>query len=485
MTKENCNNIDQITRNNCKILILSTDWELNDILYTISRLDSKSYPYLFIFVIEVKSFGFCNINQNLLSEKIDNIQKNILRFCKKRSLVLQLTSNDENLTKIYFKEENDNNFNIVEDNSSEDFKDFPTFLIYFLNEKFQDFKSQITEKLPDLENSSLILKFLSTLEIGGDFYNNLVLKCAAECKSSDLLAITDGFINDDGNIQDRYLEYFLHNQIGETSVLHTAIFNRNEDIIKFLIKYCSKFIQQLDFDHQIEISTLAFSRNQFNVLCDLLQISDFPFPKDFNPEPAKDKSLTEIINSREKFHSDILDELKEEIEKFAEIHPNLKFAYNVKNKSAFCQALDSKKYSAFYKLKALRFRDQLVKYQGIASGDDKSIQIKSAIRKQQNENVTSSVRNEIEAISFLSMRSFIYKRSNSGIADECNAKIKEWYKQIYQNKLGSKLIDAAAQCDKLKIIYDFECDSVSSTHLLNFIKYSPVNRSGSMAKWFL
>ena len=192
----------------------------------------------------------------------------------------------------------------------------------------------------------------------------------------------------------------------------------------------------------------------------MLQICDFPFPKDLNPESINHVQLVEIINLRAKFHENILNENQEEIEKFASTYLNLKYAYNLKNKSAFCQALDSKKYGAFYKLKAYRFHDHTIKYTGIKSADDRKNATKFSAA-QRRENVSKSEQKEERSISLLSMRSYIYKRHINDATEERYDKINEWYKHIYRTELGSKLIDAVAQCDKLKFIYDFECDSVS------------------------
>ncbi|KAL7036392.1 hypothetical protein ACKWTF_008798 [Chironomus riparius] len=458
LSKENCKNIDHTTRSIFKVLNFSDDWNSDEISHKISQLDAKSNPLLFIFVIKVKSLGFSDSKQNQIPKKVETLQKCIIQFCQKRSIILQLTSIDENQTKFYYKEEDCIDFIYIDQNATndEDFEDFPTFLIAISNSK--NTENQILEKLPKLTNSSLVVNFLSTLTITDRFYMDLFLKCASKCKYSDLLAIIDGFIDDNGNIQGAYLD-FLSDKINSTSALHAAVLNSNKEVIEFLINKCSNYIKELEFEHQIEVSTAAFTTNQFDILCNLVQICDFPFPKDLKSELIDNDSLSKLIDSREKFHNDIINEKLNEIEKFAKTYPNLKIAYNLNNKSAFCQALDSKKYVTFYKLKALRFYDHLIEYK-IEDSDKKNAK-KFAVA-QLRENVSCSVPNEQESISLLSMRSYIYKRNDTELTEECNIKIKDWYKQIYITKLGSKLIDAASQCGKLKIMYDFECDSVEN-----------------------
>ncbi|CAG9805191.1 unnamed protein product [Chironomus riparius] len=205
----------------------------------------------------------------------------------------------------------------------------------------------------------------------------------------NLLAIIDGFIDDNGNIQGAYLD-FLSDKINSTSALHAAVLNSNKEVIEFLINKCSIYIKELEFEHQIEVSTAAFTTNQFDILCNLVQICDFPFPKDLKSELIDNDSLSKLIDSREKFHNDIINEKLNEIEKFAKTYPNLKIAYNLNNKSAFCQALDSKKYGTFYKLKALRFYDHLIEYK-IEDSDKKNAKKFAVAQLRENvENVDVS-----------------------------------------------------------------------------------------------
>jgi len=45
--------------------------------------------------------------------------------------------------------------------------------------------------------------------------------------------------------------------------------------------------------------------------------------------------------------------------------------------------------------------------------------------------------------------------------NEYRKKFKEWYECIYATEFGKELIDIAAQCENLKLIFDFECPTVS------------------------
>lgn len=79
------------------------------------------------------------------------------------------------------------------------------------------------------------------------------------------------------------------------SVLLGAVENQNKEVIDYLITFWTHLIQQLLFEHQVRISTAAFDPNQLDVLCDLLEIADFPFPKDFNADDIQNHEKLQKI----------------------------------------------------------------------------------------------------------------------------------------------------------------------------------------------
>ena len=217
------------------------------------------------------------------------------------------------------------------------------------------------------------------------------------------------------------------------------------------------------FDHQIEISAVAFKTGQYDVFCDLLEVCDFPFPNNLKLNSISIKRLRKIINSHIELHQAISAEDLVKIKEFNKNHPEIKYGYNLKNVSAICHALDSKKFKAFLLLKSLRFQDiEIENYQDELSNDADKNKVKRLAGMQRRENIEMSSGNKDQSAVALTTKSFIYSRNEKEKAkeEEQHEMIKKWFKEIYKTKFGCKLIDAAVQCEKLKIIFDFECESV-------------------------
>lgn len=440
---------------NCKIMKFTEEWNFEEVLIQISKLDPTTYQALFIFIIETSN----------ASASIDTLKTFLINFGASRSLILQFTVKSENTSKFYFKKENCEKFLDVDEQKNEvsgDFGSFSSFLLTYLN-KTDNFESIVTQKIANDQNWSLILKFLRILELPDDFVVDLVLKCAAEGSTLDLLAAADAFMDDKGTVCGNELKYIIRFELNSTSVLLIAIENSNQEVVDFLIRHCTTSIQQLPFEHKVLISSLTFNTNKVEVLCNLLEIADFPFPEKFNSDKVTDRNLQKIINGRTKFHQHILSENNSEIKTFEEKHPYIKFAYNLENKSALGNALDSKKFESFYFLKSLRFCDRQIENFEYGSCDVKDKRKASKIAsKQRKENVEISEENHLNTALILATKSKIYHRNKNNEAEhQQRMKIREWFEGIYATKYGSKLLDAAAQCDKLQIIFDFECESVS------------------------
>lgn len=456
VTKDNFKTINYKKHNDCKILKFSHDLSFIEVLKWISKLDAKDYPTTFIFIID-------------LTKADDVLYINILKrfliiFDESRSLILQLTLRTDQKTKWYYKKEGSKTFeDIVEHQTSgtKDCNSFSSFLWRYLN-RTVDLESLIDKSLRDIKNSSLIFKFVQTLKgVNEDFLHDLVMKCAEEGSVSDLLAAVDGYLDDKENICGNDIESYFSKTFNSTSVLMKAILHQNKPIVEFLIKKCSIFIQQLPFHHQLEISTQTYKTNKFNLLCDLIEQADFPFPDNLNSELITCPKLKNIIYQRTMFHSQIQDENLSEIIKFSEQNPNIKFLFNVENKTALTQALESKKYKSFYSLKSLRFCE-LQNYDDLFLNAEDMILANRIKTTQRIENANVSSCNKLNSVLILQTRSFIYSRNNNSDKQiEQRAKIREWLEDIYKTRFGSKLIDAAAQCEELKIVFDFESFSVS------------------------
>lgn len=462
MLEKNCTeNIDPQYEKTCKIIKI-LGWNIHEIIINLSKYNFKRLSNLFIFIIEINNLELLQLNSNEISAKVDILLNFMLNLNANRSAIVQLQSSKEKLVKIYYKETDFNSWcDVKESTNSEDFDCFSSFLWFYLCNEREKFENLVLEKLSKVKNSTLVIKFLRVLNIPGKFHDNLALKCV-ELSESDLLASIDGFIDDDGNIQGDYLKYYLSKKLCSTSILHKAIQQKDSIIFKFLVKTCSVYIQQLPFNHQIKISTHAFESNQFENLCDLLQVADFPFPKDFNSALVTDSSLLEIIIARTKFHN-ITDENIDQIQIFHKNHPNLKFVYNCENKSAIHKSLELSKYKTFFCLRAFGFDDRKIKNipDDILKQEEVKDKIDDFITLQRTENVKFSS-SENQSVIKLIGRTFIFRRHrNTETVEEQWNKITKWYKMIYKTEFGKHIFDAAAQCMEIKIIFDFEYLSVS------------------------
>lgn len=455
VTKEN---YESTTRENCcicKILKFSHDLSFDEILVWISRSNSKDYPKAFIFIID--------LTKEYDTSYINILKRFLIIFDKSRSLILQLTIRTEQNTQFFYNEDNSEifvDFNEHLSGDSNDFDSFSSFLWLYLN-RTVDFECLTRKHLKDIKNSSLLFKFIRTLKINDKISRDLLIKCAAEGSVYDFLAAGDGYLDDNGLICGKHLNYHLSCEFDSTSILMTAIQHSNRPIIEFLIKNCSTFIQQLSLNHQIEISTYLFRNNKFDILCDLLEQAEFPFPDDLSS--ALHPKLLNIIHQREMFHNQIQAENLSEIKKFAEQNPNIKYAFDAKNKTALYKALECKKFKAFCLLKSLRFCDHRIKNPDdmIRDYQDKTF-ARTIAFKQGIKNVNESSCNRLNSVLLLQTRSLIYSRiSNNKDEIEQRTKIRKWLEDIYKTKFGSALIDAAAQCEELKIVFDFNSDSVS------------------------
>jgi len=451
LTRENKDSIDGERQKICQIIKFTySEWNSEEILTTISELQAERFSNLFIFLIEVESLRFLELKWEQMTA---NLHRVLLKFDKSRPIVLQLKSKKENLTKIYYKEDNSEEFLDTngQTTNDENYLNFPTFISSFMNEEIRTVKNLITEKWPNIQNSLLISRFLGILQTPEGFIK-------------DLLAATDGFFDKNGQIRENNLLIFLSSTIKIKLFLKLAVKTSNHKIIKFLCEKCSNLIQQIPHKSQVQISKMAFSTNQ-TILYDLLEFCDFPFPETFDLKSITDERLFTIIQLRIEFHTNILAENTEAIKEFAKVNPNLKFVYNLENKTALSIALDAKKFKSFFLLKALRFQDNDIEdfYDELDDKVDQETACKFA-GVQRRENVNISTADKDTPILMLATRSFIYNRSDDITAETVQReKIKEWYKEIYNSEFGSKIIDVASQCKEIKIIFDFDCYSVRYT----------------------
>ena len=240
--------------------------------------------------------------------------------------------------------------------------------------------------------------------------------------------------------------------------------NKNAEVIDYLITYWTHLIQQLPFKHQIRISTTAFETNQLDVLCDLLDISDYPFPENFEAHSGQieHEKLLKIIKERKIFKTAIEVENFEEIDNFIENNLSLKTVYSSANKSAMKQAVDLKQYKVYFHLKSFGFKaTEFTNLEDVLDADElkKAVQCKI---QQREKNVNDALSEDQKSINLLCNRSSIHNRRISKDKEaEYRRKYRKWYEDISKIPFGPIFLDVAASCDDLKIIFDFESDSVN------------------------
>jgi len=457
VTRENIDCIDQKAKEECKILKFSSDWSFEDVVSKIPTLDVKAYPLLFIFVIDIK--------ENSFPSSVKFLENSLTNFIKRGLIILQLTSKIKESTKIFFKKLK-GLCELSKESNVADFDNFPSFIWIYLNGKIENVEDVMLEKLPKITDTSLILKFLRTLKLSGEFFENLILEFAKYGSESDILAATDGYYDNKGNIHGSILKDYLPN------IIYIAHWNSNSPIISFLLGKCWNLIQDISFNEKVTISAALFKANKNESLSDLIRSLDFPFPNELSQQSKIDEKIQKVINERIEFHADVLTEDRQKIEDFIKKNPKLKFAFNVENKSAIGVALESKKFKSFALLRSNKFRNDEIEdinIENLTNEEDRT-EARHYASVQTRMNVDISTFDGDLSILVLATKSLIYNRDEiNPLEQEQRELIKKWYRAIYKTKYGSKFIDAVVQCKDLKIIFDFECKSVSLKNQIYFI----------------
>ncbi|XP_070504130.1 uncharacterized protein [Chironomus tepperi] len=461
-------NVTKEVKNSCKVVHFSSELNIEKVLKTIDGLDPKDYPQLFIFVIDI---AFNVEGQKGPSKKIAHMMQRISKFGSDRPLISQFASVYENVKEIQYKDENSAQFNaikFIQDDHQEQ-SDSLSFLSNMLSHNFDLSEIEILNSLEDIQDRTLILRFLHALTLSKAFYGDLVLSMAENGTKSEFLAALDVPFNSNGRMLSNRSQNFIAVEFGDEnpenddSVLFRAVQNKNTEVIDYLITYWSHLIQLLPFNNQLKISTAAFETDQLDVLCDLLNIADFPFPDDFDADFVNHARLCEIIAARTNFKAAIKAEDFEKIDKFMDENLNLRLVYILNNKSALTHAIQAKKFKVFYYLKSLGFKDEscsdLLKE---LSKDEKEEAIQSAVN-QRKSNVNKSLPNIYKSVHKLCMQSSIHNRriSKAQEAEYCQ-KIMKWYADIH--KVAPLMLEVAS-CGQLKIIFDFESDYVENASL--------------------
>ncbi|KAL7013560.1 hypothetical protein ACKWTF_015465 [Chironomus riparius] len=477
-------NINKESKGICKVLNITSDLNLEEVLTIVKSMNPKDYPKLFLFIINDQ-------NSSKTEAGHESIKEHLLKFDDTRPQVLQLISEDNNLSTILYKIKPSSKFVKIEVKQDiETVKDFPSFLCTLINGNLQQAVFEVINNLTTLQDSPLILRFLRILDFGDEFFRILILKCAANGSKDDFIAALDApfdakeksllpdvqkFLStafydeqsDDENSDDDATMKSSDDLSNKhpKSVLLTAVDHNNQEVIKYLINSRLNLIRNLPFDHQVRISTVAFETGQLDILCDLLDIADFPFPGYFKLDDSQtNERLLKTIAYRAELLACIRDEDFEKIDDVVKQNSNLRIAYSINNNSALKEAINSNKLGVYYFLKTFGY-----------TGNDCNEFIEKLSDKEKNKAVrqaavqkeaiySNSLVYDQQAVLTLSSNSYIHNKTITKDQEtEYFKKIRKWYKNI--NKVASDVLDVAATCDKLKIIYDFESETVENVSL--------------------
>ncbi|XP_070504898.1 uncharacterized protein [Chironomus tepperi] len=471
-TKTEYENLNENQKLRCRVLKFTSEWTFVDLISEISYIyNKKQYKNLFVFIVE------CDDEITDKSDRFDVLESILIKFNKNRPLVLVLSSKNGNDSRVYYKNENQK-LEIQPD--VDNFDNCLPFFKFIKSDNAKNLQLKFLEKLPQIPGSSLILRLLRIFNFPENFYKELIQKCAIKGSVDDIVAALNiwldnveesmtneavkcltevSYIAQSDNVSPDDVNN-INSHETETSILYLAVKNSKKDIVDFLTNHCMEWIQQLPYDHQLMISTTAFNTNQLDVVCKLLDC-DYPFPNKLDVDAVTDINLKTIINARTNFHSAIKADDKKSVEIFIKSNPRLKFGFNTNNCTALYHALCCKKFEILYFLQSngyggVEFDDANEK---LSDENDKEASTKAA-NNQRRDNAETSLPIESRNILLLETCSFILNKNISNPTKrEYSNKIRSWYNDIYNTRFGSKLIDVAAQCNNLKIIFDFEDES--------------------------
>ncbi|KAL7014610.1 hypothetical protein ACKWTF_016027 [Chironomus riparius] len=463
--EKNVKNVSKVRKSTCKLLQFSSEWSFEEVLKRIDELDHIEYPQLFIFVIAAT-------NYSLIKDKIEQLKASLLKFGSTRPLLVQLTSENENFTIFYYKEES-SSFLLASYptfwTTSEKFTNFPQFLNLFLNGFIDGADLKVLAAQDVILDRSIILRFLWALNFPVGFFQSIIFNVVKKSTFAEFLAALDAPFENAGSFLSNTAQQYICNVVEDDedltkdeSIILTAIKCENYHVVDYLINYWTHLIQQLPFNHQIKVVTTAFETNQFDVLCDLLDYADYPFPTNFNVNSVIHKGFKSIIAERESLADAIKDDKMHKIEEFINDNSYSKVGYNINNKSALKQSAEASNFKIFNFLKSKEFYSANPNENFREAEKD----AKKYTAQHRKLNVNEALLDDQKTINSLCNRSLIHnKRINKQQENEYRKKIRSWFEDISKIKNGREFLNAAASCTKLKIIFDFENKTVENVSL--------------------
>lgn len=464
--KKPMENVSDQAMKECKILKFTMDYNLVEILEILEHSLLK-FRKMFVLIIESKNFGFQSDAITQLKENIEKLSQILRRIFETRPFVVQITSIEENISTFIYKKEGASTFNEI--SLEENVVNFDSFFVRFMKGKV-DFltctSSQTIESLANqilsCQESTLIIRFLHIYNQLEGFFHILRIKCAEAGSKSQFLAALDDPFDNDGRLLDDNGQKLLKSCFPSVtlpnvscSYLSIAADHLNIEVVEYFIDCCTHLIQQLPLDHQVQITTTAYINRRIEMLCILLYNADFPFPQNFDKYSVNHTELQQIVKDREEFFGAIITENVEHMENFIDNNMNLKVVYNFENYSSLKQTLYINKINMYCLLKSYGFQSAPDENLENSFDETKKLQIT-------NWNAENSPPDEHKSVKLLAVRSFVYNRKISKESKSSyRQNIQKWYEDINSTKFGRQILNVAAQCENLKIIFDFESDLVS------------------------
>lgn len=453
-TKERTN-LSRASRKFCKVIKFSSELSLIENLNLIWNLIPNEYPCLFIFVIVVKSLD------NFQASEIE--YRFFYRFDKTRPIILQIEDEKGNNSIWFYRSENGNQLVHIKEEHYE-FKHLSKLLFTFSknnNQKeFDKFIKGLIYDIPKIKNCSSVMRFLLTLNLSEETLLSIMQQCALKAFKAEITSLMSASFENEFNIFNIETQKLVSEN---ASILIDSITNLNSEIVDYLISNFTYLIQELSFNDRISISKYALEKRKIKILCDLLEFSDFPFPSNFHESSIKDERMQRIINERKCFHKAIIDGNSKNIQEFIIKNQAIKYIFNINNKSALASAMEAKKFKIYVDLKSHGFKSTENEIEDIENLFDEKEKgdLKAIIQKQTQENVSKSRSDNNKIIYHFRSVSRIHKNISKEVENKYRNKIDEMFKNLNEIPLCSKFLHIASQCEDLKIIFDFDSESVS------------------------
>lgn len=448
-TKEKQGKIENVEKINCRVFKFTPEWKIKEVIDIISSMVYSEFPNLFILIIENENFGFLK-SSSIDDENLQQLKQLIEVSIKNRNFIVQLTSKSENISEFYYKSYDDEKIKHVSKDTTS------------LHEKYLNLYD-IHENILNSKDLALICKFIGILEFSDDFLDKVIIECIKLGSKEMLIDILGTQIKNSTKVLTADAKLKMSKLLKteteeEASILSVAVDNSKHEFCEFLINEYSICLNFLPFDHQVSISTKIFNNKNYNLLCELLNKCDFPFPDDFNPESINDENLQIIVSQRNNFHNLVKSGNHEQIKKlYNEKFSPKKIIFNAQNESALYQTVTTENIFIYHFLKA-NF--------GLRISETESIDrlLKFEFKKfiATDANILSSIPYKNAEVMTIMERTLIdIKNLNNDNHEKYFEKIQKLYEEIQITEIGSLLIKVTGSCKNLRIAFSFENYNVS------------------------